>query len=288
MTQITHSATLERYLYGVTQNEKGTYYHVYWENAFCNKMKLLYAIILVYLGAMALLYVFQRSLMYLPTPAYPHNYPQMSVQSAGERIEVIILNEGNDKAMIYFGGNAEPVLASAKDFSEQFADTTVYLVNYRGYGGSSGQPKQASLFADAEAVFDHVAPAHQDIAIMGRSLGTGVAMHLGAHRSVSKLILVTPYDCIAAIAKNQFPIFPISLLIKDKFDSISLANKISVPVLFIAGGADTLIPPEHSKRLAQAIDKDYVEWIMIAKAGHNDIQEFNEFYPYIRRFLTRN
>ena len=76
-------------------------------------------------------------------------------------------------------GNIEP-------FAEAFPDRSLYLVNYRGYGGSSGRPSEAGLVADALAVFDHVRTQHPDIAVMGRSLGSGVAVQLAAVRPVDR------------------------------------------------------------------------------------------------------
>ncbi len=247
-----------------------------------------YLLLGTYVIAVLLLFVFQRSFIYLPTPKYEHGFEQISVQNENESIEVIVLNKGNENAFVYFGGNAEAVVANASEFSRSFPTTTVYLINYRGYGGSTGKPTESALFFDAELIFDHFSPQHRNLAAVGRSLGSGVAMHLAANRPVSKIVLITPYDSILALAKKQFPIFPISLLLKDKYDSISLANTVSVPTLVLAGSRDTLIPLNHSQNLIDAIGKDQAEMIIIEQAGHNNISQFPEFYANMIKFLEYN
>lgn len=244
-----------------------------------------YVLTAAYLIATVLLFVFQRAFIYFPTSEREHGFEQITLQNDNENIEIIVLNGGNENAFIYFGGNAEAVVANALEFSIIFQSQTVYLVNYRGYGGSSGEPTEAGLFSDAIAIFDSFSPAHKNLAVIGRSLGSGIAMHLAANRPVSQVALITPYDSILALAKKQYPIFPISLLLKDKYDSISLANKVTAPVLAIAGGKDTLIPVLHSQNLIDQIGNDNAKIIIIEEAGHNNISRFSDYYESLIAFF---
>jgi fermentation-respiration switch protein FrsA (DUF1100 family) len=246
---------------------------------------LIFVLLGLYILVFALLFIFQRKLIYLPTPAYPHNYAQMSIQNEDVNIEIIVLNKGNDKAFIYFGGNAEEVIANAQDFTLAFPDRTIYLVNYRAYGGSTGKPSEAGLFSDALASFDMIKSSHSEIAVVGRSLGTGVAMHLAANRALNQVVLITPYDSILALAQNRFPIYPVSILLKDKFDSLSLAKDVSSEVLVIAGAKDELIPNKHTQRLVDALSPEQTKLILIEEAGHNDISQYPAFYQNIKTFF---
>lgn len=239
----------------------------------------------IYLSIAALLYIFQRTFIYFPTPEYEHGFDQVGVQNQGEEIQVIVLNAGKADAFIYFGGNAEAVLANGPEFSLHFPDKTIYLVNYRGYGGSSGSPTEAALFSDATVIFDHFASNHENLAVVGRSLGSGVAMHLAANRPVSQVVLITPYDSVLALAKKQYPMFPISILLKDKFDSLRVADLVTAPVLALAGDRDTLIPVSHSEILIDAIGDDNAELVVIKGASHNDISNYPEFYASMKRFF---
>jgi pimeloyl-ACP methyl ester carboxylesterase len=247
----------------------------------------------IYLVCAALLFVFQRAFIYLPTIEYEHDFEQITLANDDVNIQVIVLNRGNENALIYFGGNAEAIIHNALKFSITFPTRTIYLVNYRGYGGSSGKPTEAGLFSDATAIFDNVSPAHKNIAVIGRSLGSGIAMHLAANRAVNQVVLITPYDSILAIAKKQFPVFPISLLLKDQYDSVGLANKVSAPVLVLAGGKDRIIPLSHSQKLVDALgsrkgnekEQKNVTMIIFEQAGHNNISQSEDYYESLTSFF---
>jgi pimeloyl-ACP methyl ester carboxylesterase len=245
----------------------------------------------IYLACALVLFVYQRAFIYLPTNEYKHSFEQITILNNDVNIQVIVLNKGNKNAFIYFGGNAEAVIHNALEFSINFPSRTIYLVNYRGYEGCSGKPTEAGLFSDAIAIFDNVLAAHKDIAVIGRSLGSGVAMHLAANRAVSQVVLITPYDSILAIAKKQFPLFPISLLLKDQYDSVELANKVSASVLVLAGGKDRIIPFSHTQKLVDALgigkDKrqENLTMIVFEQAGHNNISQSVNYYKNLTSFL---
>ncbi len=92
-------------------------------------MKTIAALTLIcvfaYLSAAGLLYVLQRDFLYFPTEKYQHPFDRAGVSSQGELIEVLVLNEGNDKALIYFGGNGEAVVAGANEFASNLPDCNV-------------------------------------------------------------------------------------------------------------------------------------------------------------------
>jgi hypothetical protein len=110
-------------------------------------------------------------------------------------------------------------------------------------------------------------------------------MYLGANRPVSKVVLVTPFDSILAVAKNKYPIFPIELMLKDKYDSVALADRVTQAVLVIAGTKDTLIPLSHSNNLLSAIGPDNSKIVVIEQANHNNISQFAEYYESLTHFL---
>ena len=91
----------------------------------------------------------------------PHSFPQLKLVNQYETIEVIVLNEGKNEALLYFGGNAEAVIYNAEDFLTAFPLHTVYLLNYRGYGESTGYPTENGIFSDALLLFDKVQEKHQ-------------------------------------------------------------------------------------------------------------------------------
>jgi len=192
-----------------------------------------------------------------------------------------------ERALLYFGGNAEDVAGNIAPFAAEFPDTAIYLVNYRGYGGSTGSPSEAALLADAEAVFDRVRAQHARVAVVGRSLGSGVAVHVAAVRDVSKLALITPYDSVLRIAQRQLPFVPVSLLLRDTFDSVSKAPRVRAPVLALLAEVDTSIPRDSSERLVAAFSPGQVEVRVIPATDHNSIADAPEYGPALASFLLR-
>ena len=192
-----------------------------------------------------------------------------------------------ERALLYFGGNAEDVAGNIAPFAAEFPDTAIYLVNYRGYGGSTGSPSEAALLADAEAVFDRVRAQHARVAVVGRSLGSGVAVHVAAVRDVSKLALITPYDSVLRIAQRQLPFVPVSLLLRDTFDSVSKAPRVRAPVLALLAEVDTSIPRDSSARLVAAFSPGQAEVRVIPATDHNSIADAPEYGPALASFLLR-
>lgn len=241
---------------------------------------------LVYGGGCAYLYAAQRAFIYFPTPEVDNPLAEeLRLDSGGETLKVWRLGAVTDHAVIYFGGNAEEVSMNTPDFLQHLADFTVYLVNYRGYGGSTGRPVEAGLYADALAVYDFVDDHHGRISSIGRSLGSGVATYLATARNLERLVLVTPYDSIDRLAQASFPIFPVSLMLKDKFDSLGRAESIDVPTLLLVAERDGIIPAKNSQALAAAIDPDLVDVIVIDDATHNTISYAPGYSAALSAFL---
>lgn len=249
-------------------------------------LTLLLAGAVVYGCLSLILYLTQRSMLYYPTPENTSaNAEALLLDSGGERIKVWKIPGNGDRALIYFGGNAEDVAHNLVDYANWFPERTVYLVNYRGYGGSTGSPTEAGFYADALTVYDAVAAESGGIAVIGRSLGSGVATYVAANRPVEKLVLVTPFDSIVAVAQKLYPLFPVSLLMQDRYDSLGRAAEIGCPVLIVLAGEDTVVPPEHGRKLAQGFPEAQVEIVEIAPADHIDVGTYPEYRERLIAFL---
>ena len=243
--------------------------------------------VIVYLGFGLYLYLAQRSFMYFPTVERASSAARVEyVQNQDEQIKLWIVGPDSDRAVIYFGGNAEDVYANAAEFRRALPERTVYLVNYRGYGGSSGSPTEAALFADALSIFDTLSERHTEIAVIGRSLGSGVATYLASRREVDRLILATPHDSVLAVAQSMYPVYPVSLLLKDRYESVSYAPGIQAPTLLVIAEHDRIIPHRHSTRLAEAFDPGLVEQVVIQKVGHNGLSGHQQYWDEFKRFLS--
>ncbi|RON57702.1 alpha/beta hydrolase [Pseudomonas frederiksbergensis] len=243
---------------------------------------ILIVIAALYLLLCLALFVFQRALIYFPQPsaiAAPDTVLTLPVADAN--LQVSIRPRAGPKALIYFGGNAEDVSRNLPSFSEAFPDQAIYLLHYRGYGGSSGSPSEEAIARDALDLFDRVYAEHPEVAVVGRSLGTGVAIRLASQRPAARLILITPYNSLLELGVRQYPIFPVKWLLKDTFDSAKYAAHISVPTLLIAAGNDEVIPRSSTERLYRHFNQGVASMKVIAGVGHNSISESPEYLKLI-------
>jgi pimeloyl-ACP methyl ester carboxylesterase len=191
--------------------------------------------------------------------------------------------------VIYFGGNAEEV-SWMLDETGNTPGVSWLLVDYRGYGLSEGSPGEAALVSDALQWFDHAlklpgVDAKQVLAF-GRSLGSGVAVALAAQRPVARLILATPYDSLAAVAKRHYWYLPVDLLLKHRFDSIALAPAMKQPLLCLIAERDEVIPSVHGERLFEAWGGPKRK-VVLQEAGHNSTDAHPMFWGSIREFLAQ-
>ena len=239
-----------------------------------------------YAAACIALFAFQRSLIYYPQPrAFGGPASTMMLPVEGAQLCVSVRPHAGPKALLYFGGNAEDVSASLASFSTAFPQHAIYLMHYRGYGGSTGRPTEQSLRADARALFDKVSGAHPDIALVGRSLGSGVAVRLATERPAARLVLVTPYDSIADIAARQFPYFPVRWLLTERFDSRRAAPAVRVPTLILQAEHDEVIPAASTARLRAAFAPGIGSLVLMRGVGHNDISAAPNYWETMRAAL---
>lgn len=243
-------------------------------------------LLMLYVIGGILLYILQRDLLYKPSDEVAHKYKEEIIHSDGQKLRMIVLNEGKEKAIIYFGGNSESVLSLAKERAEAFSDFTVYLVNYRGFGGSTGEATQTALYADALVQYDAAKTKHKEVYLMGRSLGSGVSTYVASKRDVSKIALITPYDSVVNVVQAKYPMYPIDLILKDKFDSVqNLSTVKDTKVLIVMAEGDEIIPNEHSYALADSIAKENVHVEVIKGQSHNTVSQAKGYFGVLNGFF---
>lgn len=243
---------------------------------------------LAYAGVCALLYFKQRDMMYFPqsTRVDKADTDFAIERDGGVALRGWVVNPGQSKAIVYFGGNGESIQHNREEFARWFPDSSVYLVAYRGYGASDGRPDESALFADALAVFDRVQSRHpgQAVAAIGRSLGSGVAAYVASQRPVERLALITPFDSLADVAQAHYRWLPVRWLIKDRYDSVANLAHYEGPLLIVRAGRDEVIPTGNTARLAASLRKPPQE-TRLPEAGHNDLNEFPEYGRALAAFL---
>lgn len=191
--------------------------------------------------------------------------------------------------VLYFGGNAEDVLYTARE-ANLYAVKRLLVVNYRGYGNNQGRPSQRALYEDGLAIYEYAVGAGnarpEDIVVMGRSLGSGVASMLAAQRAVRAAVLITPYDSIAAVAARHYPAFVIDRLLRHPFPSIEYAARAKSPALLLAAEQDEVIPPTHAEVLARHWTGPH-ELHVLEGVGHNTIDQHPRYHALVNEFLGR-
>jgi pimeloyl-ACP methyl ester carboxylesterase len=200
----------------------------------------------------------------------------MTTAASGEKLYGIHIPPGRHGAartlILGFGGNATDAATTAALLHDLYPEADVAAFHYRGYPPSEGRPSAAALQADSLAVHDFLRarlhPARTIVA--GFSVGSGVAASLAARRPVDGLILVTPFDSLAAVAAAHYPWVPVRLLLRHNMEPAADLRAAAMPVAIIAGGRDTLVPPARTEALRRAIPHLVFDRT-IADVGHNDI-----------------
>ena len=229
------------------------------------------------------LYVFQRSILYLPNrnmgapSAYDlYNMGSLALQTNDEVMITAWYSpppSGERTVLVYFQGNAGH-LGDRKNklagfIAQKFG---VLALSYRGYGNSKGSPTEQGLYNDARAVIEYLAhngTAVEDIVLYGESLGTGVAVQMATEYPIKALILEAPYTSISQRAQEIYFFLPIQMLLKDHFNSLEKISTVRAPLMILHGEEDTTIPPSHGRQLLQAATVEK-EGHFFPEIGHNN------------------
>lgn len=257
---------------------------------------LLLIAVLGYGGLLTLMYVFQRALMYFPdptrTPPAAAGLPQaeeVKLPSAdGEKlIAWHVPPSGAKPVVIYFHGNAGTLALRAGRFKWLTDDGTGLVApSYRGYGGSTGKPSEAGLISDARAAYDFAAARYPDrrIVLWGESLGTAVAIALGAEREVGGIILDAPFTSIADVGATAYPFAPVRWLIKDPFHSDERITRVKAPLLVLHGERDWIVPIAFGEKLF-SLAHEPKRMVRFPLGGHVDLDDFGADKP-VKAFLN--
>jgi uncharacterized protein len=242
---------------------------------------------LLYLALCALLYAKQRALIYFPeTTRVAVAQTDLSIERNGAVLRGWVVNPGRPGAILYFGGNGESIELNRSDFALHFPECSTYLMAYRGYGASDGQPSQDALFGDALAIYDYVRQRHPggSITVIGRSLGSGIASYLASQRPIDRLVLVTPFDSLADVGQTHYPLFPVRWLVRDRYESFRYLPQHSGPLMVIRAPNDAVIPARHTDRLIAELPRK-PEVVGFPQADHNNLSSDPRYWRSLSAFV---
>lgn len=247
----------------------------------------------IYLVACLYMYVRQRKLLFLP-----EKVEDFSPQTYGLDMEVIETETEDGLKLrhwlkrppskdaplvVYFHGNAS-FIGTRKERAEALIELGygVLLVEYRGYGANPGSPTEKGFVQDARSVLDFLRENdyHQNVILFGESIGSGVAVQIAADTDIpyKAVILAVPFSSALDVAKQMYPYLPISLLMKDKFNSMDYIADIKAPLLVMHGTADNTIPVDLGMKLFDAAPEPKTLEI-IDGARHSTIFDFELHKP---------
>ncbi|MFZ3285394.1 MAG: alpha/beta fold hydrolase [Telluria sp.] len=256
----------------------------------------------LWLGLTAAIAASQRRLVFNPAIKREVANPR----SSGHRTRPIVLrsNDGTRLAgwlmtpavvgphpgVVYFGGRSEEVSWVARDAGRLFPGMAVLAVNYRGYGDSQGDPGEQHMVDDGRMLYDWLAErAHVDpkrVAVVGRSLGSGVAVQVASERAAHSVVLITPYDSILAIAKRRFRnTVPIEYVLRHRFESVKYAAALTAPTYVLRAASDDVVPHSHTDLLVAKLGRLHLDEI-VPGSDHLNIPYLDATQTRIANFLS--
>ncbi|MDB5805229.1 MAG: alpha/beta hydrolase fold protein [Betaproteobacteria bacterium] len=265
---------------------------------------------LIYGGITAYVYDKQGQIVYLPT--HPMERTPRDYGLAYEELHLPVkravgINEGatenitawwipspqpNGVSELFLHGNARNMSAPLnleKAATLARAGFNVLAIDYRGYGSSEGEhPYEAALYEDAGAALDELERREPDIRkrlIHGHSLGGAIAIDLAVRRpEAAALVIESSFDSMLGMStvRAAYRLLPINLILTERFDSIDKIGRIKLPLLFIHGNADPLVPAKMSERLYAAATASDKRLLLIDGGVHSNLHTFKQYIPAIR------
>ncbi len=264
---------------------------------------LLRRVLIVYLVVVLGMTFIERWLVY-PAPAAAEAdwqlLPTDAISDAwfesedGTRLHGWYFSHDNPRRVVlYFHGNGEQV-ADNRDLMELLRDeldAAVLVFDYRGYGLSGGKPYEAGIVADGLAAHRWLAEQTgrplDEVILIGRSIGGGVAVAVAAEQGAAALVLQSTFTRLTDAAAKHYPWLPVKWLMRNRYDSLARIARYDGPVLISHGTDDHVVPFEQSRSLLAAAPTEKKQFFEVRGAGHNDPQP-PSYYRVLARFLAEN
>lgn len=242
------------------------------------------------MGLLALIVpVLQRHLMYFPDTAY------FTPEAAGlSGVSELVLDTpdgarviawyakaaSGQPTILYFHGNAGSLETRNERIKKYMArGLGVFMMTYRGFGGSSGSPSETANVADAMLAFNTLTGAGVDpldVIVYGESLGTGVAVQVAAEKRVAGLVLDAPYTSMVDLAALHYPYIPGRWLMTDRYETRAHIGRVTAPLLVMHGERDTIVPVAMGREV-HALAPGPKTLKTFPGAGHDDHYKFGSY-----------
>ena len=253
-------------------------------------------VVLVYFLATLGLYIFQRSLLYHPTE---NNYDGDRLTVNIEKVKIVTEDNidllawyhnkdiNKFKTILYLHGNAGS-LENRIHKINHFEDMNInfLLLSWRGFSGNKGEPTEQGLYQDARSAVKWLIKQgvfEENIIVYGESLGTGVTTEIAQNKNFAGIILESPFTSMVAAGKSKYPIFPIRLLLKDRYESDKKIKNIKSPVLIMHGEQDNIVPFWMGEKMFQLANEP--KYSYFSKYDDHMLDFNNELINSIKLFI---
>jgi fermentation-respiration switch protein FrsA (DUF1100 family) len=247
------------------------------------------ALIVLYGLVVLATYALQRRLIYFPDtqriPPALANLPDVEERTlrTPDGAEVLVWYgraKVGQPTLLYFHGNAGSFQFRQERIRRYMArGVGVYMMTYRGYGGSTGSPSEANNVADGKLAYDSLVAdgvKPEDIIVYGESLGSGVAVQVAAARPVGGVILDAPYTSLVDVAETVYPFLPARWLMTDRYETTNYIAEVRAPLLILHGENDEVVPVAMGRAVFAAANEPKTLRVL-AGAGHSDHWNFGSY-----------
>jgi len=260
-------------------------------------LNILFIIFAIYVAISILLYYLQEFFLFKPEklpPEFQFAYENQVVDEYnleardGAIINGLHFKTQNPKGVVlYLKGNSKSIKGWGKfavDFTRHQYD--VIMVDYRGFGKSTGRRTQKSIKHDMQYVYNKIRErvSEEYIILYGRSLGSGFATKLASTNNPKMLILDAPYYSLTKVTTRYMPFMPLSLLLRFPMPTYKWLKYVNCPVHIIHGTNDKLIPLKSSVKLSKIKPKKTRLWPVIG-GGHKNLNNFESYHRMLGEII---
>ena len=229
------------------------------------------ALIIFYIFLLIIVFLFQRNLLYHPSvdnylkddlAAEPSEIEKVTIITA-DKIDLTGWFYNKDiekfKTIVFFHGNAGSLQNRTYKLNHfKNLNVNFLIIAWRGFSGNKGKPNEMGLYEDAKSAIRWLNTKgiqDKNIILYGESLGTAVAIEIAQDKKYAGVVLESPFTSMVNMGKKYYPFFPVSFLLKDKFESYKKINKIFIPILVMHGKVDRIVPYEMGKKIYELANR---------------------------------
>lgn len=266
-------------------------------------LKLLLVLAAGYGFILAIVYVMQDRMLYLPnvpgrtltvTPAVARmDYEDVFIETAdGVTLHGWFIAGPGPRVLLFFHGNAGNIshrLESIRQFRN--LGLSVLIIDYRGYGQSEGRTTETGIYRDADAAWHYLTEIRgvrpEDVVIFGRSVGASVAARLATQQRPLALIVESSFTSVPDIAQEIYPWLPARWLSRLSHATRDYVRDVRCPVLVVHSRDDEIVPFHHGEAIFAAAPEP--RSMLVLRGSHNDayLRDEQAYLDGLREFLTR-